>query len=57
MFDNKNIKIYNSLTNQLEEFRPIIENEVSMSRWLMFHYPHPCIYLKVCRSNVWFSSF
>lgn len=30
MFDNKNIKIYNSLTNQLEEFRPIIENEVSM---------------------------
>ena len=30
MFDNKNIKIYNSLTNQLEEFRPIIENEISM---------------------------
>ena len=30
MFDNKKIKIYNSLTNQLEDFRPIIENEVSM---------------------------
>ena len=24
MFDRKNIKIYNSLTNQLEEFKPTI---------------------------------
>ena len=30
MFNNKNIKVYNSLTNQLEDFKPIKENEVSM---------------------------
>jgi cysteinyl-tRNA synthetase len=30
MFDNKNIKIYNSLTNQLEQFKPLVENEISM---------------------------
>ncbi|MBQ4570159.1 MAG: cysteine--tRNA ligase [Bacilli bacterium] len=30
MFDSKNIKIYNSLTNQLEQFVPLKENEISM---------------------------
>ncbi len=30
MFDRKNIKIYNSLTNQLEQFNPIKEDEISM---------------------------
>ena len=30
MFNNKNIKVYNSLTNQLEDFKPIKENEISM---------------------------
>ncbi len=30
MFDSKNIKIYNSLTNQLEQFIPLKENEISM---------------------------
>ena len=26
----KNIKLYNSLTNKIEDFKPIVENEVSM---------------------------
>lgn len=30
MFDKKNIKVYNSLTNKIEAFTPILENEVSM---------------------------
>lgn len=30
MFDKKNIKVYNSLTNKLEDFKTIKENEVSM---------------------------
>lgn len=30
MFDKKQIKIYNSLTNQIENFVPLVENEVSM---------------------------
>ena len=30
MFDKNSIKVYNSLTNSLEQFKPIKENEVSM---------------------------
>ncbi len=30
MFDKNNIKLYNSLSNKIEVFKPIKENEVSM---------------------------
>lgn len=30
MFDKKQIKIYNSLTNQIENFIPLVEDEISM---------------------------
>ena len=30
MFDKKSIKVYNSLTNKIEDFKTIKENEVSM---------------------------
>ena len=30
MFDKNNIKVYNSLTNKVENFKPIKENEISM---------------------------
>ena len=30
MFDKNSIKVYNSLTNSLEQFKTIKENEVSM---------------------------
>ena len=30
MFDKKTIKVYNSLTNKIENFVPLKENEISM---------------------------
>ena len=44
MFDKNNIKLYNSLSNKIEVFKPIKENEVSMYVCgpTVYNYIQPC---------------